>query len=148
MLTTTSEYAIRAMIHITQNAEQGPVLAREIAAATGVPANYISKILRDLAHEGILHSTRGVGGGFRLARPARHIAMADIVTLFESSSFRNRCPFGMPACTEDTPCGAHEYWRGVKQAYDKFLDRTTLAVVAAKSERATSPPRRRSPART
>jgi len=106
-------------------------LAREIATNTGVPANYISKILRDLAHGGILGSTRGVGGGFRLIRPAKQIRLGDIVAPFENVGHRHRCPFGDPACTESKPCSAHAFYKPVQGAYNKFLDKTTLQAVAA-----------------
>ncbi len=130
MLTTTSEYAIRALVYIAQQGEDEPVLAREIATNTGVPGNYISKILRDLAHGGILTSTRGVGGGFKLARPAKQIKLGDIVTPFENVAHRNRCPFGNDVCSDDHPCGAHTHYKTVKNAYNKFLDKTTLQAVA------------------
>ncbi len=131
MLTTTSEYAICALVYIAQQEAGQPVLAREIATNTGVPANYISKILRDLAHNGILSSTRGVGGGFRLARPAKQVCLGDIVAPFENVGHRYRCPFGDPACTESKPCSAHGFYKPVQSAYNKFLDKTTLQAVAA-----------------
>ena len=132
MLTVTSEYAIRAMVHIAQHGQDDPVLAREIADETGVPANYISKVLRDMTRSGILTSARGVGGGFRLARKASTIHLADIVMPFENNVHNDRCPFGNAVCSDETPCGAHEYWATVKSAYDRFLARTTLKNVAEK----------------
>ena len=135
MLTTTSEYAIRAMVYIAQQGEGDPVLAREIAAETGVPASYTSKILRDLAHAGVLNSTRGVGGGFRLAQPARTIHLIDIVGPFENKAQQTRCPFSEHTCSDEHPCGAHGYFKPVKVAYDKFLQRTTLHGVAQKQLR-------------
>ena len=130
MLTTTSKHAIRALVYIAQQSEGSSVLAREIAKETGVPGSYTSKILRDLAHAGLLSSTRGVGGGFRLAVPARKIYLADIVEPFENKAQKDRCVFGDHTCTVDNPCGAHEYYEPVKKAYDKFLERTSLQGVA------------------
>lgn len=130
MVTKTSEYAIRAMVYIARQGESHPVLARDVADETGVPANYVSKILRDLAQRGVLSSTRGVGGGFRLAKPLDRIRIRDIVTPFESPLRRDQCPFGLPVCSEQKPCSGHEYYRNVKIAYDKFLDLTTLKDVA------------------
>jgi Rrf2 family iron-sulfur cluster assembly transcriptional regulator len=147
MLTTTSEYAIRAMVYIAQQADGDPVLAREIAAETGVPSSYTSKILRDLAHAGILNSTRGVGGGFRLAQPARSIHLIDIVAPFENKAHRTRCPFSDHLCSEEHPCGAHSYFKPVKQAYDKFLQRTTLQGVAQKQLRGAGSKGRKTKAR-
>jgi len=130
MLTTTSRYAIRAMAYIAQQGKGNSVLAREIAKETGVPASYTSKILRDLAHVGLLNSARGVGGGFRLAQPARKIHLIDIVEPFENKAQKDRCPFSDHTCSDDDPCGAHDYYKPVKTAYDKFLKRTNLHGVA------------------
>ena len=126
MLSKTSEYAICAMVHIAQQGPEEPVLVKDIAAQTGVPANYASKILRDLARRGVLTSSRGVGGGFRLAMPAAKIIIRDIVSPFENALRQEHCPFGLEVCTEETPCRGHDYYKHVKRAYDKFLDFTTL----------------------
>jgi Rrf2 family protein len=126
MLSKTSEYAIRAMVYIAQQGDKAPVLARDVAEKTGVPANYASKILRDLAQRGVLSSTRGVGGGFRLASPPKKIHIRAIVSPFESALRQNQCPFGMQVCTQDVPCRGHDHYKYVKEAYDTFLDDTTL----------------------
>lgn len=126
MLSKTSEYAICAMVHIAQQGSDERVLAKDISEKTGVPANYASKILRDLAQRGVLTSSRGVGGGFRLAKPAAKILIRDIVTPFENPIRQEQCPFGLDVCSERNPCRGHDYYKHVKQAYDKFLDSTTL----------------------
>ena len=134
MLSKTSQYAIRAMVYIAQHGEKDPVLARDVAEKTGVPANYASKILRDLALRGVLSSARGVGGGFRLFLPAGKIHIRDIVSPFESALRESQCPFGLPVCGEETPCQGHSHYKHVKEAYDKFLDGTTLYDVSLPPE--------------
>ncbi|MFQ5413674.1 MAG: RrF2 family transcriptional regulator [Phycisphaerae bacterium] len=143
MLSVTSEYAIRAMVYITQQGDEEPVLARTIASELEIPANYVSKILRDMAHGGLLKSSRGVGGGFRLARDARRIRLGDIVTPFENVPHNARCPFGNAVCSDEHPCAAHDYWRDVKAAYDDFLEHTTLAMVARERAPRAAPKRKR-----
>jgi Rrf2 family protein len=131
LITTTSEYALRALIHIARRNNNEPVLAREIAADTGIPNNYLSKILRELVRVGILGSTRGIGGGFRMLRPASELHLADLLAPFEGSLQKDRCPFGHNECSDDHPCAAHEHWRPLREAYIHFMDRTTLAQIAA-----------------
>ena len=128
----TSEYALRALIHVAHNSHKGPVLAREIADDTGIPGNYLSKILRELVRAGILDSTRGIGGGFRLLRPTSELRLADILGPFENSLQKDRCPFGNKECSDDHPCPAHDHWRPLREAYIHFMDRTTLEQVAVR----------------
>lgn len=126
MLSMTAQYALRALVYIAQEGREHPVLAREIAARTKVPTHYLSRILRDAARVGLLESTRGIGGGFRLSRPARQMRLIDILAPFDDVLSRSRCPFGQPRCNDQHPCGFHEYWKPIAAAYRRMLEETTL----------------------
>lgn len=126
MLSQTCEYALRAMTYIAQHGDGRHVLAKEIAGDTAVPLKYLQKILRDLVRAGVLHSSRGIGGGFRLSRPARHLRLADVVGPFDDTLRRPTCPFGNPLCGKANPCPVHRRWSRVVESYTGFLERTTL----------------------
>ena len=79
MLSTTAEHAIRAMAYLARVPQGQVVLAREIARETEIPPDYLSKILASLRNAGLLESTRGTNGGYRLLRPAAEIFLVDIV---------------------------------------------------------------------
>ncbi len=143
MLSLTSKYALRAMICLTQLVDEWPVSGKRIAERTNVPSRYMSKILGDLVRCGILSSTRGKNGGFRMARPPEKIVLYDVLAPFETALVAERtCPFGNLACSDESPCLGHEGWKKVLQAYVSFLSRTSVRDVAL-SERAA---RRRGPA--
>jgi Rrf2 family protein len=72
--------------------------AASLAAETGVPLATAQKLVKALVHGGLLRSTRGAGGGVKLARPAVTISMADIVEAIEG-------PIAMTACTKGLSCG-------------------------------------------
>ncbi|MCG3151363.1 MAG: putative HTH-type transcriptional regulator [bacterium] len=131
MLSTTTEYALRALSHL---AAQGPGASRrsqEIAEETAIPANYLSKILRSLATAGILRSARGVGGGYALARPMEQIHLIEIAELFDGVRAIPHCVLGSNfECSDVTPCGAHEEWKRVRTSYISFLEKTSLAAIA------------------
>ncbi len=96
MLTLTSEYALRAVVHLAQ-VGGGPVTAPFIAERTKVPAGYLQKILRTLSRAGILDSQRGVGGGFLLARKPSEITVLDVLSASDDSIPRIRkCPLDIP----------------------------------------------------
>ncbi len=127
MLTQTCEYALRAATCIAQHAGNGAVLARDIAAAAGVPYDYLQKLLTELVRSGVLVSTRGIGGGFRLGKPAGKLRLIDVVRPFDDVMRRSLCPFGNADCGKRYPCPVHDRWSVVVEAYRAFLEETTLA---------------------
>jgi Rrf2 family protein len=127
MFSQTCEYALRAMTYIAQHGEERPVLAREIARRTSVPLKYLQKVLGDLVRQGLLKSSRGIGGGFRLNKPARRLSLAEVLAPFDDLMRRTSCPFGNPLCGEANPCPVHDRWVQVVGPYRDFLQTTMLA---------------------
>jgi len=130
MISTTAQYALRALTHIAALPDGSTVLSRDLATATQVPPNYLSKVLLTLRNAGFLQSTRGAGGGYRLNKPAGAIYLIDIVELFEGSKARPACLLNNRPCSDETPCAAHKVWRELSMVYNGFLVTTTLATVA------------------
>jgi Rrf2 family transcriptional regulator, nitric oxide-sensitive transcriptional repressor len=130
MISTTSQYALRALTHIAGLPEGTTVLSRDLAGATHVPPNYLSKVLLTLRTAGLLHSTRGAGGGYRLNRPADTVYLIDVVELFEGSKSKPICLLNNRPCSDETPCNAHRVWRELSVVYTGFLVTTTLAALA------------------
>lgn len=130
MLTTTSEYAIRALTHLARLPEGETMLGRDLAEQAEIPANYLSKIMWTLGHSGIIHAARGNGGGYRLNRKAEDILLFEIVELFDRERANLACLLGGRDCNQDNPCTAHDAWRGVRDAYLKFLHTTRLCDVS------------------
>src|SRR5512146_2480750 len=91
MLSTTSEYALRALAQLAQLSRGDSVLGRDLAQATGVPPKYLAKIMLALRNAGIVMATRGTGGGYMLLRPADAIHLIDIVQVFEGPALWPRC---------------------------------------------------------
>ena len=118
MISKTDQYALRAVLYLAQNPER-PVRAAQVAGALRLPANYLSKILHTLARVGLLASERGPQGGFRLARPAAEISLAEIIQPFDTTASERSCLFGRPECSDESPCRVHHHW---KQASDPVID--------------------------
>ena len=142
MLSQTCEYALRAAAYIAEHAENGPVLARNIAAETHVPLKYLQKMLSELVRTQVLTSTRGIGGGFRLVRPRGEVLLAEVLAPFDDTLNRITCPFGNEHCGDDsfTPCPAHERWSKVVESYRVFLQTTTLHDLVEHAGGASTPP--------
>ena len=129
MFSKTAEYALRAVAAIARVDDDRPVLAKEIANEGQIPSKYLSKVLRDLVKAGILSSSRGIGGGFRLRRRAETLKLLDVVRPFDDIVASKRCPFGNARCSDDRPCTMHEQWKPVKQAFETLLEDTTVSEI-------------------
>ncbi len=105
MFSNTSEYALRAIVHIATNRERASTAA-DIAKATKVPQSYLSKVLLDLVAAGIVVSQRGPNGGFSLARPAENITVYDVVHAVDPIRRIEFCPLGIPSHGKDL-CRLH-----------------------------------------
>ncbi len=128
-MTRSSEYALQAMIFLVRHKDRWPISGRVIARGVNIPAKYLQKILGDLTRTGILESSPGRTGGFRLRRPEKRIPLVDILTPFER--FRSdRCPFGNIVCSDRNPCRAHSEWKKVVEAEQRFLREMTVDDVA------------------
>jgi len=108
-----------------------------MARDTGVPANYLSKILHQLAGQGIVRSERGRHGGFSLACDPGELTLARIISVFGSVSQSEGCVSGRPRCSPDDPCAAHDSWLAVQRHVAQFFENTTVEDV---SSRAVAPP--------
>lgn len=122
----TSQLALRAVLHIAQRGGDAPVSIDEIARALDTPRNYLSKTLHQLVLTGVLRSRRGRHGGFQLAEPADTLTVACVVAPFASSQPR-RCLLGRAECGGPEPCAAHERWKHVADAIERFFEDSTVA---------------------
>lgn len=129
MLSTTAQYALRALVRLAEEPKK-TVLGRVMAEETGIPANYLSKILLTLGNAGIVEATRGAGGGYRLARDPGTIRLLDVAELFDAPRVRPACLLGLPECSDEAACSAHEAWKGIRTQFLGFLDSTTVAEIS------------------
>jgi Rrf2 family protein len=134
MLTRTGLHAVRAVVALSRLPEGAYAGAATVAQSIGAPQNYLGKLLRSLADEGLVESQKGLGGGFRLARSAHKITLLDIVEPIEHISRWSGCILGRPECSEIDPCAIHDRWKAVRDAYRRMLQRTTIAELVAKGE--------------
>jgi Rrf2 family protein len=82
-ISAKADYAVRAAVELAAADDEKPVKAERIANAQEIPLNFLENILGELRHAGIVRSYRGAEGGFRLAKPAAEISVADIIRAVE-----------------------------------------------------------------
>jgi Rrf2 family protein len=145
LLSHTAEYALRAVLYIAQQeSEAGLVRNDSIAETLDVPRNYLSKILHTLARDGLLVSSRGPTGGFRLARAPDVIPLSQVVAPFDNMDGPRTCILGRPRCSDRNPCPAHGRWKHISEQVNAFFRTTTLGDLLREPGSLTMDTRRRS----
>ena len=125
MVSQTGKYALRILGHLAEHPGTW-VLGKEIAAATGIPANYLGKILNQLRKAGYVRSRKGWGGGFMLVPARLRAPISGVLEAIEGKRADDECVFELRRCSAKNPCPLHEHWRGVKERYDAMLDEVTI----------------------
>jgi Rrf2 family protein len=128
-LPQTTEYALRALLLIATR-HPLPLRVPELAELARAPENYLAKTLNQLTRAGILVSTRGRSGGFRLAMNPAELTLDRVVEVF-SQSTGQRCLLGHGTCGENPGCTVHSRWKPVARELRDFFSRTTIADLIA-----------------
>lgn len=132
MLSKTAIHAVTALTALAELPEGAYGGAADIANEIGAPPNYLGKLLKTLADEGLVESQKGKGGGFRLAKEPAAISVFEIVDPVERLSRWSGCFLGRGKCTDTSPCAVHQRWARVREVYLAFLKQTTLADLVKK----------------
>jgi Rrf2 family protein len=141
MISVTAEHALRALAEMAKRPPGEVILGKQLARIAEIPRNYLAKILWLLGNAGIIDATRGSGGGYRLRRDPRKIRLIEVVELFDRASRNPHCFLSCHReCTDADSCAAHVRWREVREAFDGFLESTTVAEIAESSRNAASRP--------
>ncbi len=126
-LSAASEYGCLALLVIGQSGERY-CKRQEIIDRFAIPAAFLEQILRKLGAAGFVVSRRGAEGGFRLARPAADIVIADVIRVMDGALAPTRSVsenFYQPSPVEASPA-YHQLFRRVRDAIAAILENTTL----------------------
>jgi len=133
MVSQTGKYALRILGYLADHPDQW-LQGREIALATGIPANYLSKILNQLRKRGLVFSQKGWGGGFLLKPEALSVPIAEVLELFEGRRDAQECIFELKPCDADNPCPLHQHWERIRGEYEGMLSSTTVGDLGGKQK--------------
>ncbi|GMV79737.1 MAG: hypothetical protein AMXMBFR7_09210 [Planctomycetota bacterium] len=95
LISQTSEYALRAIVSLAERHGES-VVTQDLAQRTRIPAGYLSKILQTLRRAGLVHSQRGLRGGFVLQRAPEKISVLEVIDAIEPIRRVTRCPLNLP----------------------------------------------------
>lgn len=139
MLTLTSVYALRAVVHLAAHAEVCPIPRSAMAHELRIPSKYLGHVLGALVRAGVVAASRGPGGGFRLAYAPKDIYLLNVISPFKVAvADRRRCPFANKRCRNEDPCPGHVSWERVRETFYAFFTNTSVDKVAfRRSQRST-----------
>jgi Rrf2 family iron-sulfur cluster assembly transcriptional regulator len=126
-MSTKGRYAVMAMIDIGQNSSGEPVSLAEIAERQDISQEYLEQLFGKLRRAGLVHSARGPGGGYVLAKPATDIPMSDIILAVDEPLRVTRCEGdAVDGCVKGERCCAHDLWSSLGRQMMYFLGSITL----------------------
>lgn len=131
MLTKKAKYGLKALVHLASVEPGRPELVNDIAEAQQIPKKFLDAILADLRNAGFVHSKKGKGGGYALARLPKEISIGAVVRALDgplapiqcaSRTVYRRCD----DCTDEKHCAVRMVMLQVREAIAGVLDNTTL----------------------
>jgi Rrf2 family protein len=124
------EYGLRCLLRIAREHKGAGLTIPEISEAEGISSFYVAKLMRILRRAGLVKSARGQIGGYTLSRPPDQIAAGEALAalgrrLFESGFCTDHTGIE-ETCARFGDCSIRSLWRGVQNAVDQVLGKTTL----------------------
>lgn len=130
-LTTKGRYAVTAMLDLAIHSDKGPITLSDISQRQGISLSYLEQLFARLRKRGLVLSTRGPGGGYRLSRSASEIPVAEVITAVDEYVDMMKCG-GKGDCTGEGPCITHELWEELSQRIHEFLEGISLGDLVSK----------------
>jgi Rrf2 family iron-sulfur cluster assembly transcriptional regulator len=131
-LSTKGRYAVMALTDLAKREQDRAVSLADIAARQEISLAYLEQLFARLRREGLVVSSRGPGGGYRLARSAAETNIADIVSAVDEPLRATRCAeHGKGCMLKGEKCLTHDLWEEVGHQLHDYLSSVSLADVAA-----------------
>ena len=132
-LTRAADYAVRVTMYLAALPAGECVSRSSLAAASGVPNSFLSKILQALSRAGLVASRRGQEGGFSLLPRGQKASLLEVIEAIDGPIALNLCLTPGPGCENHSWCPAHPVWVEAQQAMLRVLGRARVAALAAQA---------------
>ena len=124
-LSTKGRYVVTAMMDIALHEKQGPVALADISQCQGISLSYLEQLFSKLRKHGLVTGVRGPGGGYRLAKSADKISIADIIRSVDERLDMTQCG-GKGNCSKGEKCLTHQLWFDLSCRLYDFLSQIKL----------------------
>lgn len=125
-ISTKGRYALRVMVDIAENGKDGSVAAKDIAVRQGISKKYLEQILTMLSKAGLVVTSRGNVGGYKLKLKPEDYIVGDILRATEGDLAPLEC-LQNGVCARKNECKTHDFWAGLDEAINAYVDNKTLA---------------------
>ena len=125
-ITTRTRYGMRALVEMSRKYDEGTVSIRDIAACENLPAKYLEQIFITLKSSGLVKSSRGSRGGYRLCSPPDKIKIIEVFSALEGQTPLVEC-LADDDCDLYASCSVRTLWKDIDNAITDVLTSKTLA---------------------
>jgi len=125
ILSKLADYGVIVATRLAASPDR-QVTAGAVAAATRLPQATVAKLLKALAHAGLVMATRGPSGGYRLARGAKAISVAEVVAAIDGDIGLTQCSVHIDECARTTYCPTRPHWAAINRAVGEALSAVSL----------------------
>jgi len=128
-VSSNAHYGLRMMTEFARAYGQGPMSLAEVSRNEHLPLSYLEQLAAQLRRGGLVESTRGVHGGYRLTRSPDSISVLDVITVVEGEVAPVECvshDYVRGTCVREGDCASQPLWRRLKASIDTVLSQTTL----------------------
>jgi Rrf2 family protein len=134
MLSARGKYGLKAMIHLAEAEGMGGIQGAAIADEQNIPKKFLDTILLELKNNGLVHSKKGKGGGYSLAKPAGQISIGQIIRILDGPLAAIACASRTAYrpcvdCPDVEACRIRQLMSEVRDATAAILDNTSLATL-------------------
>ena len=129
-LTTKGRFAVTAMIDLALRHEGGPVTLAGISERQSISLSYLEQLFGKLRRHQLVSSVRGPGGGYRLAKPAAEMSVAEMISAVDEPLDATMCG-GKANCHDEHLCMTHQLWTTLNARMFEYLNSVTLADLVA-----------------
>ncbi len=128
MISTRGRYAVRILLDLAEHADGALIPMKEVAVRQGISLKYIERIMPALRNSGLIESTHGIGGGYRLAKPPETVTLWEILSLAEGDLAPVAClETGAEPCGRAPICKTLPVWQGYYALTKDYFSNLTLA---------------------
>jgi len=125
ILSKLADYGVIVATHLAAD-PQRQLTAAMVAVEVRLPRATVAKILKALAHAGLVSATRGAAGGYRLAREARTISVAEVVAAIDGDIGLTQCSVHVADCARTDYCPTRPHWTAINRAVEEALKAVSL----------------------
>jgi Rrf2 family protein len=132
-LSPLEEYGLRCLLQLARRPSDQPVTIRTIADGEGLSTAYVGKLMFLLQRAHLVNSTRGVQGGYLLAKAPADLTLAEVFQALEPGDLEDVCgkfTGNEAACVHSGECAIKSVWHGLQQHLDSYLKKVTLLDLA------------------